>query len=368
MQRILFLVQGEGRGHMTQAIALAQLLPGCEIRVLVGRSPQRRIPEFFTRVFPAAEGFDSLNFAFDARQRSVNQLGTLLSSLPQLPRYWSALRSVRSQIRAFAPDLIVNFFEPLGSLASRGLGIPTVALGHQFLFAHPQTPFPAGFAWERRAFRSYLRFFFGHSDRLLALSAYPAPPHRRIVVVPPLLRAELFELRPTRKNFALTYVVNPGYAADIAGRWPLPTVCFWDNPDAPLRLKRGNTLFHRIDDRAYLRYMAHCRCLVTTAGFESMCEAAYLGKPMVLVPVEGHFEQLCNATDAAAHRLALHTKSFTAIDLASARPPQVDRDWLAAAGRVIPPLLAEVAAREGKHPEYPPHFEEHASNFAAGAP
>jgi len=364
MQRILFLVQGEGRGHMTQAIALAQLLPGAQIRVLVGRSPQRRIPEFFTRVFPAAEGFDSLNFAFDARQRSVNPLGTFLSSLPKLPRYWRALRTVRSQIRAFEPDLIVNFFEPLGSLASLGLGIPTVALGHQFLFAHPQTPFPAGFAWERRAFRSYLRFFFGHSDRLLALSAYPAPPHRRIVVVPPLLRTELYALRPTRKNFALTYVVNRGYAADI-GRWPLPTVCFWDNPDAPRRLKEGRVLFHRIDDRAYLRFMAHCRCLVTTAGFESMCEAAYLGKPMVLVPVEGHFEQLCNATDAAAHSLALHAKSFTAIDLASARPPQVDRDWLAAAGRVIPPLLAEIAARRHKPASAPPRSEERAFHSAA---
>jgi uncharacterized protein (TIGR00661 family) len=340
MTKILFLVQGEGRGHMTQAIALAQMLPEAEIRVLVSRSPERRVPEFFTRAFPTAETFDSLNFAFDAKQRSVNQLGTLFASLPKLPRYRRSLRVVRARIRAFAPDLIVNFFEPLGSLASRGLGIPTVALGHQFLFEHPQTPFPVGRGLLRLGFRAYLRFFFGHSDRNLALSAYPAPPHRNLVVVPPLLRAELFALRPSRKNFALTYVVNRGYAADI-GRWPLPTVCFWDNPDAPRRLKQGRVLFHRIDDRAYLRFMAHCRCLVTTAGFESMCEAAYLGKPTVLVPVEGHFEQLCNATDAAAHGIATHAKSFTGIDLAAARPPQVDRDWLAAAGRVMPPLLAE---------------------------
>lgn len=364
MQKILFLVQGEGRGHMTQAIALAQLLPGAEIRVLVGRSPHRQIPAFFQRAFPAVESFESLNFAFDAKQRSVNQLGTVLASLPKLPRYWKALHEVRARIRAFAPDLIVNFFEPLGSLASRGLRIPTVALGHQFLFEHPQTPFPAGSGLQRRGFRAYLRFFFGHSDRKLALSAYPAPPHRNVVVVPPLLRSEVFALRPTRKNFALTYVVNRGYAADI-GRWPLPTVCFWDNPDAPHRLKQGRTLFHRIDDRAYLRYMAHCRCLVTTAGFESMCEAAYLGKPMVLVPVEGHFEQLCNATDAAEHGIATHANSFTAIDLAAARPPQVDRDWLAGAGRVIPPLLAATAARRGVSTHQPHSSEERAFHSAA---
>ncbi len=365
MRKILFLVQGEGRGHMTQAIALAQLLPGADIRVLVGRSPRRQIPEFFTRAFPAAEGFDSLNFAFDTRHRSVNQLGTVLSALPGLPRYWRTLGEVRARIRAFAPDLIVNFFEPLGSLASRGLGIPTVALGHQFLFEHPQTPFPARSGLQRRAFRAYLRFFFGHSDRKLALSAYPAPPPRDVVVVPPLLRAELFALRPRLGPFALTYVVNHGYAADI-GRWPLPTVCFWDNPDAPRRLKRGQVLFHRIDDHAYLRFMAHCGCLVTTAGFESMCEAAYLGKPMVLVPVEGHFEQLCNATDAAAHGIATHAGSFTTIDLAAAQPPRVDRAWLAAAGTTIPPLLAAVAARNGVEKRHSRSSKERAFHSVAG--
>jgi uncharacterized protein (TIGR00661 family) len=343
MKKILFLVQGEGRGHMTQAIALAQMLPESQIRVMVGRSPHRQIPAFFQRAFPDLVTFDSLNFSFDSRQRSVSQFRTALATIPHIPRYWRSKNQIRTDIRSFAPDLIVNFFEPLGSLASRRLNIPTVAVGHQFLFEHPQTPFPEGSALQKRGFRTYLRFFFGHSDRKLALSAYKAPNHRRIVVVPPLLRSEVFGLRTTLKNFALTYVVNRGYADDI-GRWPLPTVCFWDNPEAPQRLKKGNVLYHRIDDKAYLRFMAHCRCLVTTAGFESMCEAAYLGKPMVLVPVEGHFEQLCNATDAAANGIATHAQSFTAADPEVARPPKVDRDWLAAARKVIPPILEELVA------------------------
>ena len=44
--------------------------------------------------------------------------------------------------------------------------------------------------------------------------------------------------------------------------------------------------------------MAGSKGLVSTAGFESVCEAMYLGKPVFLVPVEGHFEQYCNARDA----------------------------------------------------------------------
>ena len=48
--KILFVIQGEGRGHLTQALSLRQKLAdeGHEIVVvLVGKSPARRLPGFF---------------------------------------------------------------------------------------------------------------------------------------------------------------------------------------------------------------------------------------------------------------------------------------------------------------------------------
>jgi hypothetical protein len=43
--------------------------------------------------------------------------------------------------------------------------------------------------------------------------------------------------------------------------------------------------------------MQNCKGLVTTAGFESVCEAMYLGKPTMMIPVPKHYEQACNALD-----------------------------------------------------------------------
>ena len=48
--KYIFIVQGEGRGHLTQAITLSRLLRGrghTLIKVMVGKSPQRKIPAFF---------------------------------------------------------------------------------------------------------------------------------------------------------------------------------------------------------------------------------------------------------------------------------------------------------------------------------
>ena len=59
------------------------------------------------------------------------------------------------------------------------------------------------------------------------------------------------------------------------------------------------TLFvHAINDKLFLDMMSRARGLASTAGFESVCEAMYLGKPVLMVPVKGHFEQFCNSRDA----------------------------------------------------------------------
>lgn len=44
--------------------------------------------------------------------------------------------------------------------------------------------------------------------------------------------------------------------------------------------------------------MAGCRAYASTAGFESICEAMYLGKPVLMVPA--HIEQDCNAYECPA--------------------------------------------------------------------
>ena len=52
--KIMFTVQGDGRGHMTQAIAAVQT---CErhghevVAVTIGMNPGRTIPDFFRQAF-----------------------------------------------------------------------------------------------------------------------------------------------------------------------------------------------------------------------------------------------------------------------------------------------------------------------------
>ncbi|TNF41042.1 MAG: glycosyltransferase, partial [Cytophagales bacterium] len=71
--KFLFIVQGEGRGHMTQAIAFSSLLQrqGHELLcVLVGKSKRRTIPDFFIREIQAPVSLlESPNFEADGAEK-----------------------------------------------------------------------------------------------------------------------------------------------------------------------------------------------------------------------------------------------------------------------------------------------------------
>lgn len=325
--RCLFVVQGEGRGHLTQAMALRRLLADAGHRVegvLVGRSECRAVPAFFPAAFEGPVTFvESPSFVPDRNDRSVRPWATLLHGLRRTPTFWRGLDAVDAALKRHDPDVVVNFFEPLMGLHAlcRPASVPVVAVAHQYMFLHPAYQFPPGRRVRRWAARSFARLTAWGAERRLALSLYPTPdrPRENLFVLPPLLRAELFHQprKPSgqRKPFLLAYLLNSGYADEIV-RWheQHPDVrlhCFWDRPDAaPVEPYDQTLTFHQLDDQKFLGFMARCRGFVSTAGFESVAEAMYLGTPVQVVPVDGHFEQLCNAFDAVRAGAGIRSGRF----------------------------------------------------------
>jgi len=325
--RCLFLVQGEGRGHLTQALSLRRLLvdAGHSVTgVMVGQSPKRPVPGFFERSFEAPVRFiDSPSFVPDSDDCAVRPWRSVFHELGRMPTFLRSLERVDAAIEQQAPDVIVNFFEPLGGLYAWRYrpGIPIVAVAHQYMFDHPAYSLPAGRPVQRWGTQLFSRLTAWGADRRLALSLYPAPdrPHDGLTVCPPLLRPALFRHARSRAGrhepFFLVYLLNSGYAEQVV-RWHEhhPDVrlhCFWDRPDAAPTEAYDDTLtFHQLDDEKFLSLMARCRGFVSTAGFESVAEAMYLGVPVQVVPVDGHFEQHCNAADTVRAGAGVRSDRF----------------------------------------------------------
>ncbi len=308
--RYLFIVQGEGRGHMTQALTLSKLLRGRGheiVKVLVGKSPSRLLPDFFVKGMEAPiVQFESMNFMPSADNRKPSMVSTVLFNSFNMHKYYPSMKMIRDEIGSSRIDVVVNFYELLAGMTYffHGSDVPMVSLGHQYLFLHKDFGLPHINYPGSRGLDFFTKLTSVGSVKHLALSFRPMgpDPEHNIVVVPPLIRQEVLSLTPSEGDYIHGYMLNAGFAKEVAD-WhkahpEVPLRFFWDNWDAGKIQKIDETLsFYLIDDKEFLRQMAGCRAYASTAGFESVCEAMYLGKPLLMVP--SHIEQEINGFDAS---------------------------------------------------------------------
>ncbi len=357
--KVMFIVQGEGRGHLTQAITLERLLRqnGHEVTaVLVGKSRRRSLPRFFLdNIGAPVRQFASPNFRPGQANRRSRLAGSVLYNVARLPLYARSTAYVRRQIKESGADLVVNFYELVTGLAYLFLppDVPQVSIGHQYLFLHHDFRFPHTSRAALWGLNFFTRLTSVGACRRLALSFRPMPDdsRHRLAVVPPLLREEVMRQQPVAGNYIHGYMVNDGFAADVeAWHSAHPDVAlrfFWDRKGAPPVKRVDPTLaYYALDDRAFLQQMAGCRAYASTAGFESVCEAMLLGKPILMVPA--HIEQECNAHDAALSGAGIVCRRFDLDRLtrfaADHRPDPSFAPWVRSAGPRIVDELERAAA------------------------
>ena len=148
--RILFIVQGEGRGHLTQAMTMEAMLRrnGHEVvEVLVGKSGARSLPDFFSRSMDTPiRLFDSPNFLPTPSNKRSNLTRSVAYNIFKTPTYMKSILFIRSRIIQTKADLVVNFYELLTGLTYLLFRpqVPQVSIGHQYLFLHSGFEFPKG--------------------------------------------------------------------------------------------------------------------------------------------------------------------------------------------------------------------------------
>lgn len=348
--KYLFIVQGEGRGHLTQAMTLEKLLLGHGhdvVGILVGKSKSRQLPEFFLKgVHAPVHQFVSINFLPSAANRKPNMLKSIAYNAVTFPQYISSMNYIRKTIASCGADVVVNFYELLTGLTYMffRVPVPQVCIGHQYLFLHKDFTMPqkvfGGYEW----LRFFTRVTAIGANKYLALSFRRMEdlPKQKLRVVPPLLRSEVLATVPEKGDYIHGYMLNSGFADDVIS-WHKehPDVklrFFWDKKtDNPVTVVDDTLSFHCLDDAVFLKQMAGCMAYASTAGFESVCEAMYLGKPILMVP--SHIEQECNASDAMKSGAGVSSDRFDlSLLLDFARdftPDRQFREWVESAGTMI---------------------------------
>lgn len=365
--KFLFIVQGEGRGHLTQAITLENVLlrSGHEVvEILVGKSESRRIPGFFTRsVHAPVKQFVSPNFLPTPANKRVNITRSVLYNIAKVPEYLRSMHYINERIIKTGADMVINFYELLTGLTYflYRPAVPQVCIGHQYLFLHKDFEMPEKHKIGMKLLNMFTRLTALGAKEYLALSfrSMKDDKSKRIKVVPPLLRRDVFRQEVTNGDYIHGYMVNSGFSECIM-RWhkehpETPLHFFWDRwEETPVKKIDETLSFYQLDDVEFLRQMSGCKAYASTAGFESVCEAMYLGKPLMMVPA--HIEQECNAYDAMKSSAGIVDDDFDLAKLLkfaeTYKPDTKFREWVNSAEYMIVNELESLASTAFMHNMY----------------
>lgn len=321
--KYLFFVQSEGRGHLSQALAVAAGLRhhGHEIcGVVTNYLPTRPIPEYFIKEINAPlYSVDSPYFLITKDQKGIAFGRSLVFNFSRLRAYWRSLKKIKNLIKTLEPDIVINFYESLFGFY-RLLFRPPVksfTIGHQFFITNPDFIRPPKNHYSFLLLKFYNRLVSYGSTAKIALSFSDSPdqPQKKVLVCPPLIRQSILDQEIKTDNFILSYILNPGYAeiiTDFATKnKEIRIEAFWDKLEAaPKEQPLENLCFHKINGDLFIDRLSKCGAYIATAGFESICEAAYLEKPILMIPTPNHYEQQCNAYDAKRCGLAEFSAEF----------------------------------------------------------
>lgn len=358
--RIAFIVQGEGRGHMVQAIEMKKIFESTGhqvVGVLIGRSKRRALPAFFEMAFEnKLHHFESPNFITDNKDKAVRVMATILDGFLHTRTYWRSLQTIHDTLQELKPDLVFNFFDLMASFYAIRFRpeFPIIGIANQFLLLHPDFPKPKGMIkdWLGMHLLVWASSWRNHEKWCLSPIPMRDLPSKKVVVMPPILRADVQSLpKVPTENFILSYVINNGYAQELLEwhkRHPELTVhCFWDNPQVPPVFQpHPNFTFHQVDAHLFLEYLNRCRGLAGTAGFQTTCEAMYLKKPFVAMAVAGQYEQAMNASFLTRIGQGCYVHNLTLDWFVEGSDgniaPKVDQSWLVNQSRFVTRLTDTV--------------------------
>lgn len=319
--KYMFVIQGEGRGHLTQAITLKKMLEnnGHEVvAVMTGISKNRKLPTYFySKINTEVLQFLSPNFLPSPKNKKPFLLVSIVYNLLLLPVYIESILNIRMQIKISKPDVVVNFYELLCGLT---YGIfqpkpPMVNIAHQYYLLSPHFKYQGKKQIQFKLLNIFSRLTLLNSSKVLALSfrRETSPPAGKIHIVPPLLRHEVLNASPKTGDYILGYLLNDGYYNELV-QWSKTNNneklhFFWDKKNVQTTMQVNNRLsLHTLDDAKFIQFMAGAKAYATTAGFESVCEAMFLQKPVLMVPT--HIEQECNALDAIKSGAGISDDNF----------------------------------------------------------
>ncbi len=240
------------------------------------------------------------------RHRMRNNEIELWTSLAMMGAVTLRTRGVVSplaeQLHAWKPDLLISDFESYSIRAAKMIGLPLMCFNHQQVLTHTRYTVPNRYAWDAWVARLVVNTAMPRTAEHVLISSFFYPPLRwpaRTTLVAPILRDAVRAIESTQGDHVLVYHNDPtglvGLLEALGERRDTKFVAYNFKPPVDAAERLPNVVFKLPEVESFLADLASAKAVIATAGYTLTSEALWLGKPLLVMPNRGIFEQTLNA-------------------------------------------------------------------------
>ncbi len=311
MARIIYGASGEGLGHATRAhsVGAGLLARGHDVRFIASLKSAAYLREIYPDRLTDIFGF-ALHFVNGKIHMGRTAIDILAKSLPSLrPTY----RTISQLFRDFEPDLVVSDAEWFSSTLAWAERRPFISLDNQHLLTHCDADLPPGHRVHYWAARAFIRMGFSPGARRNLVTTFIRAPirYQPTVLLPPIIRQRVREVSGKRGNYLVAYLGAQG------GGQHLQNV-LESFKDMPIRAygfglseQRGTVMYKPTSPEGFLLDLAGSNGVIATAGHSLISECLFLEKPMLLVPIQGQYEQELNGFHVERMGVGMNQKELS---------------------------------------------------------
>lgn len=297
--RIFYSLCGEGLGHAIRSAVVIEYLikEGYDLVVFASDRAYQYLNNKFENVYEIS-GFNTVYENNRARYKK-----TFVYNMKDVPSdLKNNLNKMYKLAKRFKPDLIISDFEFYANLFSHIMGIPLLSIDNMHVITEAKYDSPNKYAQDKLFAEAVVHAFIQRANRTLIYSYFYPPLKNKDTTkyVHPIVRDEIYALKPSVKNHILVYQTsdsNDKLIELLKSNSDREFIVYGFHKDE----HEGNVLFRSFQEEQLYKDFKDAKCVITNGGFSLITEALQLEKPVLSIPVNKQYEQILNAM--FVHRL-----------------------------------------------------------------
>jgi uncharacterized protein (TIGR00661 family) len=242
--------------------------------------------------------------------RNLSPVRTVTTNLSKYIDHRASISSFCTNVlERFEPDVVISDFEPVSAWWAWRRGVPFVSVNHQHLLTMCNLEHPSGHWLARLNAHVVTRCHYFGAAAYIILNFFRVPvQNNQAVLAPPVVRPVVQAAEPTAGEHIVVYTSDASWNRTLLN-------VLQDFPEQPFRVygfdreeQIGNCQLRKTSTEGFVADVADSRGAIATGGFTLISECLHLRKRMLVLPIQGQYEQVVNAHYAEKLGLGLHRR------------------------------------------------------------